>query len=285
MSAWENYTDRVSQHTVVGELLRWPGLHSPQLNNQRDVLVWLPASYRSSGRRYPVLYMHDGQNLFDAETSYVGEWQVDETLLRLGAEGREAIIVGLPNQGDDRVYEYDPYPPDVFVPEGGRGDRYLDFIIETVKPLIDGSFRTLPGQPHTGIAGSSMGGLISLYALLTRPDVFSFCGAFSPAFWFGDFGLERTVAERARGAGRLYMDVGGREGHVFMGQPGLWTGSEAEADATYLDGVRRLRTGLLAGGYREPETLLYVEEAEALHREDAWARRLPDALRFLLPQP
>lgn len=273
MGDWQRYIHTVEKHTVVGDLRLYPAFYSPQLDNARDVLAWLPAAYAQSDKRYPVLYMHDAQNLFDTYTSYVGEWGVDETMQMLEAEGYEAIVVGLPNMNEWRRSEYDPY--------GGRGDTYLQFLVETVKPFIDGAFRTLPDATHTGIAGSSMGGLISLYGFLRYPAVFGYCGAFSPAFWFGDEGLRRTIAERADGHGKIYLDVGGREGEVLAN---FYPGKYHDPDGAYVQGVRDLRDALLPKGYQEAHNLLYVEDAAALHNEGAWEKRLPDALRFLLPR-
>jgi predicted alpha/beta superfamily hydrolase len=285
MTSWLRYTDTVEQHTVVGDLHILKEFHSPQLDNRRDVYVWLPPSYADSAdKRYPVIYMHDGQNLFDAHTSYAGEWCVDETMIALAAEGLEAIIVALPNNADRRL-EYSPYPSGVAPEHDGRGDKYIAFITDTVKPMIDEEFRTLPDAAHTGIAGSSMGGLISLYALLRRPDVFSVCGAFSPAYWFGNAGLSRSVAELATGYGKVYMDIGTKEGYIFKGIPAPFGVQTNDGDNAYLEGVRRLRDGLILRGYRAGESLLYVEEKDALHNEAAWARRLPDAMRWLLKQP
>src|SRR5690349_9465376 len=127
-------------HTVTGTLLVRPGVYSPQLDNTRNLLVYLPPTYPQRDRTYPVLYMHDAQNLFDAATAFGGhEWGVDETLDALSAEGLEAIVVGLPHMNADRIPEYNPLPA-----RGGRGEQYLRFIIETVKPLIDTSLRTQP---------------------------------------------------------------------------------------------------------------------------------------------
>ncbi len=287
MAEWQHYTDGVPQHTVSGELLVHRALHSPQLNNSRDVLVWLPASYHSRERRYPVLYMHDGQNLFDAHTSFAGEWAIDETMQRLAQEGYEAIIVGLPNLEERRFVEYSPYLATSarFPAMNGQGDSYLRFITDTVKPLIDADFRTLPMRELTGIAGSSLGGLISLYGFLTRSDVFGLCGAFSPAYWVSGRSLLRTAAERADGHGRVYLDVGTKEGGHFGAMPAdhkPQTGSEPRTE--YYLGVRQLAEILLSKGYKANHDLLYVEEADAEHNEQAWARRLPTALRFLLPR-
>jgi len=119
----------------------------------RDLHAYLPPSYERSDRRFPGLYMHDGQNLFDATTSFAGEWGVDETMEELAVEGLEAIVIGIPH-GEDRVREYTPF--------NGGGDEYLAYVVDTVKPLVDSSFRTLSDREHTGIMGSSLGALISL---------------------------------------------------------------------------------------------------------------------------
>ncbi|MDX1992387.1 MAG: alpha/beta hydrolase-fold protein [bacterium] len=281
MSTWQPY--HAEQHTVVGDLRIWHDFHSPQLDNRRDVLVWLPPEYVDSSRRYPVLYMHDAQNLFDRTGSYSGEWEVDETLTALAQEGLDAIVVGLPNMREMRGVEYCPYPFRTY--EGaqaeGRGDDYIRFIIETVKPQIDRDFRTLPEAETTGIAGSSMGGLISLYGFLAYPEVFGLCGSFSPAYWFGENGLLATVQQRSTGHGRVYLDVGTKEGETLHGWLNIFG---EEADNTYRDGVRDLRDALLSRGYTLEQNLMYVEDEGAPHRESAWAARLPAALRFLLAQ-
>src|SRR5690606_842207 len=178
---WQDYP--AQQHTISGTVKVLADLLSPQLGNRRDLLVYLPRSYAASDQHYPVLYMHDGQNLFDAYTSFAGEWQVDETMQQLERDGIEWIVVGIPNAGEDRLAEYSPFPDPKH--GSGRGDLYLDFVVDTVKARIDADFRTLPGRDHTGIMGSSLGGLISLYGFFSRPDVFGFAGAMSPAFWYG----------------------------------------------------------------------------------------------------
>lgn len=287
MTHWRSYTNGLNRpHTVTGDLRVYDGLYSPQLGNRRDVLVWLPYGYEDHpDRRYPVLYMHDGDNLFDAHASYSGEWQADEALTDLSHEGLEAIVVGLPNAGELRRVEYNPYPAqlgEVFW--DGRGAAYIAFITDTVKPLIDATFRTQSTPASTGIAGSSMGGLISLYGFLARQDVFGLCGSFSPVPWIGtaETGLLPTLRQHGRGTGKIYLDMGGREGEVILGIAPHLTQDPAEADRLYLDGVRQLRDGLLGVGYRLGQTLHYVEDAEAKHNEPAWAQRLPAALRFLL---
>jgi predicted alpha/beta superfamily hydrolase len=278
---WQDYKSLNAAHTVVGDLRVWKAFPSQELGNTRDILVWLPASYASTDRRYPVLYMHDGQNVFDANTSYAGEWQADETMTALAAEGYEAILVGIPNANERRAIEYCPYP---FTRQGvsypGMGADYIRFIVETLKPVIDRDFRTRPDAAHTGIAGSSMGGLISLYGFLTAPEVFGFCGAFSPAYWFADSRLLTTIQEQANGAGRVYVDVGTQEGPTLAN----WNYQGRDLHAMYRDGVRALRNALIRKGYVLGKSLLYVEAEGDAHNEAAWARRLPNALRYLLPR-
>lgn len=274
---WQDYAavHPKGRHTVVGEIQIAQEFESPQLDNRRDILVYLPPSYRTSIRRYPVIYMHDGQNLFDVATSYAGEWYVDETMEDLAAEGLEAIIVGVPNMGDRRFHEYIPFPaadlPDV------QGEQYVAFIADTLKPVIDRDFRTLAEAQYTGVAGSSLGGLISLYAVFRRPEVFGLAGVFSPALRWGDGGIFPFVQQAPFAPARIYMDVGTAEGIGLAGGP-----SQRTFARRYLKQVRRMHQLLLAKGCREGHDLRYVVEAEGIHHESAWARRLPEALRFLL---
>lgn len=279
MNGWHDYTAGAAAHTVTGTLLRRSGFPAPRGKGTRDLLVWLPPGYDSGDRRYPVVYMHDGQNLFDAHTSYSGEWQVDETMTALHDEGLDAIIVGLPNAGENRRFEYSPYPVQW---DGARyegyGDAYVAWLIDVVKPQVDSAFRTLPDVAHTGIAGSSMGGLISLHALIMRPDAFGFCAAFSTAYWLGENALRRTIEGQGSGHGRVYLDVGTREGDTLRG----WNLLTDDLDAAYVAGVRELRDALLLTGYSPDSTLVYLEDEGAAHRESAWARRFPAAMRWLL---
>ena len=276
MAEWLDYVTSKAgeEHTVVGDLKVLTGVDSPQLDNRRDLLVYLPPSHGTGKRRYPVIYLHDGQNLFDAQTSFAGEWRVDETMEGLSREGIEAIVVGIPNSGEERLDEYSPF---IDPTSGGRGDLYLSFIIETVKPLVDASFRTLTGRTHTGIMGSSMGGLISLYAYFRHPEVFGFAGAMSPAFWFAKGAIYDTIQKAAFSPGRIYIDAGTRE----HGEGRRWI-SLPWRSRRYYAGVRRMNRLLARKGYRPRRDLLYVEEKWANHEEAAWARRLPQAIRFLL---
>ncbi|MCU0493276.1 MAG: alpha/beta hydrolase-fold protein [Chloroflexaceae bacterium] len=259
-------------NTVVGTVLVLEGVDSSQLGNRRNLYVYLPPSYEQSTRRYPVIYMHDGQNLFDQESSYAGEWHVDETLEQLSYEGREAIVVGIANAGVARIDEYGPF---AHGRHGGKGERYLNFIIETVKPLIDDEFRTRPDSGHTGTIGSSMGGLISLYAHLRYPEVFGFAGVLSPSLWFGGEANVRFAKKAPFANGTIYMDVGTQE----VGGP-----DGAQRSARYARNARRMYELLVSKGHRSEETIRFVEDEGGHHNERDWARRLPDALRFLLPR-
>jgi len=241
-----------------------PAVASPELGNRRNLLVYTPASYARGTARYPVIYMHDGQNLFDAATSFAGDWGLKTALAWASRRGLEAIVVGIPNMGAARIDEYTPFvDPKV---GGGGGDRYLNYLINTVKPLVDARFRTLPDRTHTGIAGSSLGGLISLYAYFRYPSVFGFAAALSPALWFANAAILDVAeqATRAPGDGRLYFDVGLPEGD------------------THVRLARRLRDVLLAKGYEPQRDLRWVEDEAGRHHESAWGRRFRRALPFLL---
>lgn len=264
MDHWLDYPHTFAEgHTAVGTLKVLKGLWSPQLHNRRDILIYLPPSYSMGERRYPVVYMHDGQNLFDEATSFAGEWRVDETLEALSTQGVEAIVVGVPNQGESRLDEYSPFKDRIG--NGGKGDAYLAFLVRTLKPRIDRDFRTFPGRAHTSMIGSSMGGLISLYAAFRYAGTFGAAGVMSPSIWFAERAILSFVRKALFIPGKIYMDMGLSEGHGMV------------SDA------RRMRTLLCEKGYRPGHDLLYVEERHGRHTESAWAGRLPAALRFLIP--
>src|SRR5256884_8426794 len=193
-------------HARKGRLVVPPPVHSAQLDNRRDLYLYVPAAPAPGDTGYPVIYMQDGQNLFDPAVSFAGTWGVDEALSWASRRGLDAIVVGIPNMGDARIAEYDPFR--------GTGDRYLDFVTRTVKPIADAQFPTLPDRRHTGIAGSSMGGLISLYAFFRYSESFGFAAALIPSLSFADAALLDLVAPAPRvpGGARLYSDIGTREG-------------------------------------------------------------------------
>jgi len=248
----------------VGNVRVLSGVHSPELGNTRDVQVYLPPSYAASGRHYPVIYMHDGQNLFDPQTSFAGEWRVDETFERIGREGVEAVVVAIPNMGEARIDEYSPFRDEAR--GGGRGEAYVAFIVRTLKPAIDARFRTRTERTHTGIMGSSLGGLISLYAFFREPAVFGFAGVMSPSLWFANRAIFPFVAAHPGWSGRLYLDIGTLEGRHHVRNA-------------------RLMARLLRKSTARPRlNVMYVEGRGARHSEEAWSQRFERAVRFLLPR-
>ncbi len=273
---WQDYlADKTPEtHTVTGSLKLLKDLYSPQLHNQRDILVHLPQSYSTSQQRYPVIYMHDGQNLFDVHTSFAGEWGVDETLAVLAREGLEAIVVGIPSIGSERLNEYSPFK-DVRH-GGGRGQAYLNFIVETLKPLVDAEYRTLADRDHTGIMGSSMGGLISLYGYFYRAETFGFAGVMSPAFWFARRAIFPYIHNRSYLPGKIYLDAGTAESR-------RWYSLLPRRYFTSVTGdTQEMFQRLVKMGFQPGREVVCVEEEGGQHNEAAWARRLPAALRFLL---
>ena len=154
-------------------------IKAPQLNTVKKIWMYLPKNYATSTKKFPVIYMHDAQNLFDKKTSYVGEWEVDETLDSLNAQ---VIVVGIEHGNDKRLDELTPFKNEKY--GGGNADSYLEFIVKTLKPHIDSTYRTRKEVKNTAIIGSSLGGLVSFYAVLKYPKVFGKAGVFSPSFWF-----------------------------------------------------------------------------------------------------
>jgi predicted alpha/beta superfamily hydrolase len=194
----------------------------PQLNRTRRVWVYLPPSYNSSSKKYPVLYMHDGQNVFDDATSFSGEWGVDEAIDTLGLKYKECIVVGIDNGGDKRLNEYCPYD---FSLNGiaannrsnvGEGGKYVDFLVKSLKPFIDKKYRTLKDSKNTFTAGSSMGGLLSMYAVLKYPKVFGGAGVFSPAFWVGPKIFDDIKAKGKKVSAKIYFYAGDEEGETMV---------------------------------------------------------------------
>lgn len=257
---------------------------SPQLRNRRDVDVYLPPSYSARRARYPVVYIHDGQNLSDPAKAFAETWALDTTLERLAARGLEAIVVGVHNTGEKRLAEYSPFPDRRH--GGGDADAYLEFLVNTLKPRIDRVFRTWRERDATAILGSSMGGLVSLYGFFRHPSVFGRAGVMSPSLWFGHGAVLDFVEEARASRGRIYVDVGALEGAGTLrdsrrlGRLLVRKGFARDRRArrprppargpdgrTQVDGRSRLR---------------YVEDASGRHTEAAWARRLGSALEFLL---
>ena len=277
VETWRDYSGERRVRTVVGDVRRHDAFPSRALGNSRTVLVYLPPGYEEEPeRRYSVLYMHDGQNLFDAGTSFIGvEWSVDETLERMIPEGdvEPIIVVGIYNNSD-RAFEYTP-TQDAGRGEGGGAARYGEFIVNELKPFIDREYRTKPGREHTGIMGSSLGGIASLYIAWTHPDVFSRVGAMSTAYWWDEGQILRMLEELEPPPGvRVWLDMGTAEDSTDRNQDDV---------PDIIELHRQARNILMEKGLEIPRRLRYVEDEGAVHNEHAWAARFPRAVEFLFP--
>ena len=257
----------------AGEIRTHPGFPSRHVP-ARDVQVYLPPGYGSGeGRRYPILYLHDGQNVFDARG--VGmEWQVDETAESLiRAEQIQPLIVVAIDNGQARTDEYTPTFVDRTIPDGrrlrggGKASLYARFLLEELKPFVDRTYRTRTDPASTATGGASHGGLVSLYLALEHPEVFGQALVMSPsAAWDDDVLIKRVRALPRKLPVRFWVDVGAQEDPWLVG------------------GARRLREALAAKGWIEGRDLHFLEQPDGSHDEISWASRMPDALRFLWPR-
>jgi metallo-beta-lactamase class B len=234
----------------------------PALNRYRRIWLYLPVGYTSSApRRYPVIYMHDGQNLFNAATSFAGEWEVDECLTRLHSSGDPgAIVVGIDNGGSQRINEYSPWINPQY--GGGQGDAYLQFIVQTLKPYMDSHYRTDSTRDGTWIWGSSMGGLISQYGAVKYQEVFSRVGVFSPSLWFDSRIMQQPLQEGYRLPMRFYLMAGALESSSMVPQ------------------LYQLRDQLLLAGFPSSQ-IQTVIKADGQHSEWFWRREFQDAYQWL----
>jgi predicted alpha/beta superfamily hydrolase len=265
------FVSHTHTHTPTGDFRAHPKFSSRFLHTDRDVLVYLPPCYETEPlRRYPVLYLHDGQNLFDGATSFIPgqDWRVGETARSL-IESRAIeplIIVGVYNTGRERVEEYTP-SADPRLRVGGKAALYGRLIVEELKPFVDSRYRTKAGACDTGLGGSSLGGLVTMYLGLRYPDVFGKLAVVSPSVWWdGRRILSDVSAFVSDRRARVWLDMGTDEG------------AHATADA------RSLRDALVARGWREGADLKYFEAEGARHTEAAWAARVEPFLRFLFPK-
>ena len=264
--------DRDPNSSITGDL-RIHDFASRILRNTRKLRVWLPPGYDAptNTNRYPVLYLQDGQNLFDRVTAFGGvEWQVDETADFLIREGKipPMIIVGIDNTGRDRLREYIPYRsfnPPVLRPQG---KRYADFMLREVLPFMEREYRLAKGPEHTGIGGSSLGGLISLYTAMEGKGIFGKLLIESPSLFVAGRAILREARSLVDWPHRVYLGVGTRE-----------TGNEAK-DAFVVEDVQELEAILRRRGLGQDRLLVNVQEG-APHSEGAWASRFPEALSFL----
>ncbi len=235
----------------------------PQLNRSRRIWLYLPPDYFSSSKHYPVIYMHDGQNLFDNNTSFSGEWQVDETLNQLHQNGDYgAIVVGIDNGGSFRIDEYGPWVNSQY--GGGQGSLYMNFIVQTLKPHIDANFRTLPQAPYTAMIGSSLGALISTYGQVKFSQVFSKVGSFSPAYWFNINELTNYIQSSNQNfeSSRYYFVAGQNE------------------SSTMVSNINTIKDALQSKGLTASNTLVKID-SYGTHSEGYWRGELGAAYQWL----
>jgi enterochelin esterase-like enzyme len=250
-------------------LIKHERFPSRYLRNQRDLVVYLPPGYDAQpGRHFPVLYLHDGQNLFDGTTSFIPgmDWHVGQTADQCIQEERvePLIIVGIYNAGKQRLGEYTP----TRMPRlgGGRANRYAKFLLEEVRPFVDSQYRVQQGPERTGLGGSSLGGLVSLYLGLRLPQTFGRIAALSPSVWWNGRVILRFAASApVQSLPRIWLDIGTREGPRIV------------------DDVERFRDILIGKGWQLEGNLHYERVEGAEHNEAAWAQRVGPFLQFLFP--
>ena len=274
LDLWPHFT------TLTGKVVTLnPAFHSMVLGNDRAIYAYLPASYNeNTDATYPVVYMHDGQNLFDPSAAFGGTtWRVAETMNAAAIDGSiaEAIVIGVDNTGD-RMNEYTPWADPTWS-TGGKGDLYLQMLVQELRPRVDARYRTSPGPEHTAIIGSSLGGLISSYAGTVHPEAFGLVGALSPTTWWDGrriIDVVKAIPAPPPRALRVYVDSG--DSGTLPGEPP----NDDVLDTHDLAGAYR------SVGYADGAGLLYVVQHGATHDEAHWAERLPGALAFLLgPRP
>ncbi len=273
VAAWAHEQPAKAQvSTVSGDVNL---IKVPDFLAGRDVLVYLPSGYHdSTDTHFPVLYMFDGQNVFDEATSFAGEWKVDESCESLVSQGkmRSIIVVAIANGREQRIYEYTPWA-DLGFRDGksGGGEYHMQTIVDDLVPYINQTYRTLSGPQNTGLAGSSLGGLMTIYAAGNFRETFGLFAALSPSLWWKNR-YPKTFAEQSIQPGiRLYLDMGGRENSL------------GENSGSYsLNVVRLLKETLEKNGFGSDD-LLVVEDGMGTHNEASWARRFPQALKFLFP--
>ncbi|MDB4875036.1 MAG: Endo,4-beta-xylanase/feruloyl esterase precursor [Gemmatimonadetes bacterium] len=261
-------TDSVRPHTLTGDIRTHEGFHSRYLERDRTIVVYLPPGYdATSAVRYPTLYLHDGQNVFDQATSFGDEWRVDETAQALITAGaiEPVIVVGVYNAGEARVDEYTPTVRRA-QGDGGHADDYGRMLVEELKPFIDATYKTFPGAANTAIGGSSLGGLLTMHLGLRYPTAFGKLAVLSPSVWWDDRVILREVAALTHKLPqRIWLDAGTREGEETIANS------------------RLLRDALVEKGWVVGEDLMYLEADGGEHNEASWAARVGPVLEFLFP--
>jgi predicted alpha/beta superfamily hydrolase len=233
------------------------------LKRDRQIRIYLPKEYWETEKRYSVLYMHDGQNLFDDSTSYAGEWGVDESLNQRSISPTfEMIVVGIDNGQEKRMNELSPWENEKY--GKAEGEKYMAFIVNQIKPFIDSTYRTLPNRENTAIMGSSMGGLISHYAICKYPEVFSKAGIFSPSYWYSDKVYEYIRENPIPKDSRLFLAVGKKEGEM-------------------VDASQKMYDYILQTGHPKENVILFIDP-DGDHNEASWGKQFAPALKWLFTQ-
>jgi predicted alpha/beta superfamily hydrolase len=263
----------IRAQSATGDL-RLHEFRSRVFRNTRFLRVWLPPGYddaANAGRHYPVLYLNDGQNLFEAATSFTGvEWQVDETGDRLIREGvvPPMIFVGIDNTGRERIREYMPHRSLHPMMLRAHGTRYPAFLFKEVMPFMAGNYRVANGPENTGLGGSSLGALIALYTVAVRPGVIGRLLLESPSLWASNRQMIRQSRGVQRWPERVFLATGTAEA------------GRRDKDQSVVDDVRELAGIMRHAGLDDARLKLVVDDS-ATHHESAWARRFPEALTFL----
>ena len=275
------YKKEVDENSVNIEILSWQkpiekkntlspnvtvlseNFNIPQLKTTRKIWIYLPPDYATSNKKYPVVYMEDGQNLFNDATSFSGEWKVDETLNALFSQHKtDAIVIGIENNSAERLNEYSPWINKKY--GGGKGDLYADFLAKTLKPFVDKHYRTFTQAKYTGLIGSSMGGLISFYAGVKYPDKFGKLGIFSPSFWFAPEDLNFYLRKNAKKlkTSKIYFLAGLKESEDMVTD------------------IKKTETELLKQGV--PAKNIFTKfDADGTHSESYWSREFGKAFEWL----
>ena len=266
IAGWkDDYPDKPKPYTASPQVrIIDTSFAIPQLNRKRRIWIYLPKGYASANKAYPVLYMHDGQNLFNEQTAANGEWGVDECLDSLQKQtGKECIVVAIDNGGDKRLSEYTPYDfnynKNIVKAEG---KLYVDFIVQTLKPFIDNKYRTKKSAEFTSIAGSSLGGLISYYAIIQHPDVFGSAGIFSPSFWLSQKVFTDTEQFATKLNSKFYFYGGNKE------------------STTMVSDIKKVTT--LLGKKNDNYRITTLVDPNGLHNEQNWRREFAAFYKWLI---
>ena len=263
IAAWEDLSGGILNTSSSNVAILNTSFYIPQLNTYRKIWIYLPPDYNTSDKKYPVIYMHDGQNLFDKATSFSGEWEVDETLNALHAKGDfGAIVIGIENAGTERTNEYSPWKNITY--GGGNGEKYMQFLAETLKPYVDSNYRTLTDSKYNVLVGSSLGGLISMYGVCKYPTAFGKVAVFSPAFWFALNPLNEYISKNKQSLKDLKI-------YFAAGQ------NESTTMVTHIEAVKE---NIFKKGVKQTNIITKID-ADGAHTETYWKREFKDAYKWL----